>query len=486
MKNLSLCTLFFLFLSNVISQNNDVDIDSMLVNVDKTNFTSGILYDRTVPWSNLNSFNENENLSSKSHFEQALHELHIASKWQKFVPYQSLRDQYSNDSLRNVVDVGLLNATFHLLNYNPDNEEDGAIRVVNGSFEKINNNKESFLEHHSLIVAPLKEYLVGEDITYLFGSNFILEEAPSKTIQTLTANFDSQTDYSIIENGSIVTDSIQIHYNEAGYKILTFTANFSDGSQIITQGVVHVGLTGPPPGPMIVNGVTNATLPFQGYDESSAINGRLEYRIFYGNPQAKLLKPVVIVDGFDPGDKRKIQDSDSNLPPEEHFSIEDMMHYVNSNGQPIDLIQELRLLGYDVVIVNHPTYWRNGNEIDGGADYIERNALTHVQLYQDLNTLLTQNNSNEELIIVGPSMGGLVSRYALSYMEANNLVHNTRLWVSIDSPHLGANIPIGLQSLINQAAPDNVAAQDFVENQLGSAAAKQQLRTIQWMEWKST
>ena len=72
-------------------------------------------------------------------------------------------------------------------------------------------------------------------------------------------------------------------------------------------------------------------------------------------------------------------------------------------------------------------------------------------------------------------MGGQISRYALAYMEANNIEHNTRLWVSIDSPHLGANIPIGLQTLVRQVMSDNALAQDFVNNHLGSAAAKQQL-----------
>ncbi len=80
-------------------------------------------------------------------------------------------------------------------------------------------------------------------------------------------------------------------------------------------------------------------------------------------------------------------------------------------------------------------------------------------------------------------MGGQISRYALAYMEKKYAVtqlpewqHNCRLWVSVDSPHLGANIPIGLQSLLNQVANSgNVEAQDFVNKQLSSAAAKQQL-----------
>ena len=64
--------------------------------------------------------------------------------------------------------------------------------------------------------------------------------------------------------------------------------------------------------------------------------------------------------------------------------------------------------------MNHPLYYRNGKEIDGGADYIERNAMNHITLYQKLNNELIDNGSNEELVIIGPSMGGQISRYALA------------------------------------------------------------------------
>lgn len=118
----------------------------------------------------------------------------------------------------------------------------------------------------------------------------------------------------------------------------------------------------------------------------------------------------------------------------------------------------------------------NGWEyIDGGADYIERNGLNLVTLIKQINEELVTNNSTNSIAIVGPSMGGLISRYALSYMEKNNIPHNTRLWASIDSPHLGANIPLGTQALIYLLQGDSDEAKDFYNKQLGSTAAKQQL-----------
>lgn len=286
-----------------------------------------------------------------------------------------------------------------------------------------------------------------------------------------------------------------MRYEEPGRKLLKFTAVFADGTELSVSGSVLVGFTtAPSPGNLIENGFKKSAIPFTGYEpEDIPLIGRIDYRIFYrdGATQKKLMKPIIIIDGFDPGDKRKIQDSDPH-PDEndaEHRSVLEIMTYLNSQDERKSILDTLNTLGYDVVIVNHPTYYENLVEmnpvkIDGGADYIERNAMAHIELYKELNLRLAANNSNEQLVIVGPSMGGQISRYALAYMEKQYAIaqnpewlHNTRLWVSVDSPHLGANIPIGTQALLNMLSDygNSVAAQDYVENQLGSAAAKQQL-----------
>jgi hypothetical protein len=62
-----------------------------------------------------------------------------------------------------------------------------------------------------------------------------------------------------------------------------------------------------------------------------------------------------------------------------------------------------------------------------------------------VNDRLVANGSKHELVIMGTSAGGLRSRYALSYMEANNLDHRCKLWITMDTPHFGANVPLGLQ-----------------------------------------
>ncbi|HMX40283.1 MAG TPA: hypothetical protein PKD78_08150, partial [Saprospiraceae bacterium] len=56
--------------------------------------------------------------------------------------------------------------------------------------------------------------------------------------------------------------------------------------------------------------------------------------------------------------------------------------------------------------------------------------------------------SNEQNVVLGVSLGGVIGKYALLDMQASSLPHGTRLLITYDSPLRGANIPIGIQSMI--------------------------------------
>jgi len=180
-----------------------------------------------------------------------------------------------------------------------------------------------------------------------------------------------------------------------------------------------------------------------------------------------LLKPIIILDGFDPGDTRGA----SKI-------YTDYLSYIDNNGTRQHLVDTFQRQGYDVIILNFPEYVIGSHTVlglpgisipdyrDGGADYMERNAFVLVRLIDSVNAKLTANGSTQNLVIVGPSMGGLISRYALAYMEQHGMPHNTKLWVSFDAPHNGANIPIADQHFL-----------DYYSSKVGAASAKKALNT---------
>jgi|GEM_PF-2822384 len=66
------------------------------------------------------------------------------------------------------------------------------------------------------------------------------------------------------------------------------------------------------------------------------------------------------------------------------------------------------------------------------------------------NNLRSSKESNEEFEkthIMGLSLGGVVAKKALTLLEDRNIDHKVNLYMSMDSPHLGAHVPLGLQRL---------------------------------------
>jgi hypothetical protein len=60
-------------------------------------------------------------------------------------------------------------------------------------------------------------------------------------------------------------------------------------------------------------------------------------------------------------------------------------------------------------------------------------------------------------------------------MEKHNMVHNCGLWVSMDSPHEGAVLSIGLQNFVKEMSSYNEKAKEMLNNQINVPAARQQL-----------
>lgn len=202
---------------------------------------------------------------------------------------------------------------------------------------------------------------------------------------------------------------------------------------------------------------------------NTGLYGKARFYIKYAknNVSHQLIKPLIFVEGFDP---------EKSYDPIHHrygeigwdvftsggFTFDGENKFPNLSELP-NLLDLLRSSNndYDIVYV----------DFENGGDYIQKNGYALIKVIQELNSIKI---GNEESVIIGTSMGGLISRFALSYMEKNNLPHCTRLWVSFDSPHNGANIPIGLQAGVNFFANFNAEAYEGM-NQLNSPASLQML-----------
>ena len=100
---------------------------------------------------------------------------------------------------------------------------------------------------------------------------------------------------------------------------------------------------------------TSAIVPdLSAYGEATNYPGEGEYQIFLSADNI-LDKPIILVDGFDPGDTRDIN------------GIYNLLSYTGTSGSE-NLADLLRVEGFDIVILNFPTYTRAADAaiIDGG------------------------------------------------------------------------------------------------------------------------
>ncbi len=493
-------------------------LDSMLVNIDQTSVKTGIIYERTLQKANLYNYNRENysNTAEYSFFRQSLLEMHRASNAKKFISLDSLEIKLSKSYEENIVEIGILNTQFNSINYNEDNPELGGMNLdtITKKFTLIPD-AVPFYTMHTSVIAPLLDAVSGSQVKFRFSTKFFFTNG-ERVITELDADFGAGIVKKIIANGIFNETEVLVPYEASGTKIINFIIKFNDGSTLKTNGAIYFTTIN------LNQNITSSCGPiaatdfrqdfigkqadevFQGYKPTDPkIKSKIDYRVYYsaGNSQKLIKKPLIIIDGFDPGDKRKIEDCDCELDPvcaaanrvngvfnsEKHKSIVEIMVYFNNLDEQ-KLLPILRNKGFDVIIVNFPTYnttnLLNGQQvaIDGGAYYIESNAMAVIKLLQEVKQQVIANGSTNQTAIIAPSMAGQISRYALSFMEkkfqeTNNAVwqHNVSLWVSIDSPHLGANIPLGDQALIYLLKNEDDNANRFYNKELSSPASQQQL-----------
>lgn len=208
-----------------------------------------------------------------------------------------------------------------------------------------------------------------------------------------------------------------------------------------------------------------STSPF---DISQVVEGNayVHYRPDILPGEENLFKrPFIIIEGFETG----------NYDPNkaENYRMGDFgwcelwgSSFGILGGSPLQksptLFNQLHNDGYDIIMLDFK---------DSKRSLIQNAALVR-ELIQRVNQFKTVDSDPN--IVLGASAGGVISRYALAYMEKHNEDHCTNLWLSVDAPYQGANISLGAQYLLSFMANNNVqtvSQAQIMHSALGTQAA---------------
>ena len=456
--NKSIISVLLIFIPvSLFSQN----INDILPKFNKKGMETDILYN-PAGVSNIEKINDKkQNLYD---FYQVYKSISFSDFKQRYSELEKIKQNVKNTTLSNKVNFGIIYTEYDT--FLPDLEMEKTLRKTKkNTFKLRRNNKQIFDKKELFVTAALKQIQKGTKIDFVIGEETFINTTEKK-ITKIEIDFGDGYGFRDVSIG----ETIKVHYQLPGKKNISTRLFFLDGSKNESFSSLEVVYSNKEFSQMnnqeIVGFTSSTTDPpyIQPYNEYP-FKGWGEMSIFHSS-DGVLDKPIFLIDGFDPSDSRNIE------------AIYAQLNYSGGN-----LGDQVRSQGYDVVVLNFPTYFREEDQvwIYGGADYIERNAMLLVELIKSINNSKVGNEKN---IVIGPSMGGLISRYALGYMESQNIDHETRLYISFDAPHVGANVPIGFQHMFNFLAYgldtwvgdfSVEALRPLVDGMLKSPAARQML-----------
>ena len=235
----------------------------------------------------------------------------------------------------------------------------------------------------------------------------------------LQANFDDGQGWQTLTAGQTYT----VEYDSGGVKAIQ--TRIQQGSTILeAQSIIIVAEQ---PVQERGEGPNYSETP----EDTIAIpGGGGDLRVFYGSPCNKMVKPFIIVEGFELTDNPEI----FRRRLEVLLTSEDVI--TNSS---LKLGEWLYAQGYDIV-------WVNLFDIQGD---IQDNAEVVKAAVQKINQIKAANGSSDPNMIMGVSAGGIITKYMLAKTNSVPFDHQCEKFFSYDAPLRGANIPLAVQCLLH-------------------------------------
>lgn len=300
-------------------------------------------------------------------------------------------------------------------------------------------------------MSPASHTYKGKSFNVVMPANLWLTNQ-SANIHSISINFGDGVGYRTITPGQQIT----LTYADTGQKVWTFRLRLTNNTYLYSHTDIQV-LQAPNP---YFPGASPAAGQFMRVGGPTLLTANDSYlgqaaqgwvTVSYANEDRVMRKPLIVVEGFDPGHL---------ISPELEFGVTDYNSF-NEQISSLPISHNLRTIlsganqQYDIIYID----WKNG------TDYLQRNAYLLQKVIQWVNAEKAAANITEPNVVLGQSMGGVIARWALKDMEQRSLGHQTRLYISWDAPHQGANIPPAYQHAVRHL--QNLYMGTLVPNLLG-------------------
>ena len=443
-------------------------LDAVFTHLDKSQVPTGYLAEYAVPLTRLAAYNgtladsnrTNANIWRLTYATLATSRIYGTSTLPRL-------DTLSARLARADRSTGAIPIMLQRLTYasiRPDAVAAGLLTVQNQQLYDVPGRSQSPYQYRTLFVAgPQRTYSKDGQVAFVLPQNLHVQSGGG-SVRSLDIDFGDGQGYRTTTWGQPIATT---YANAGTYRVkvrgsynLNLNGPYKAGAvNSAGAGGMQAQAAGPPaPAPqyesyeshfdliVLQGGVTasrydtliTAPIPFIG--DAATSGARVHIR--YGSNHTQLTKPLIVVEGYDPHFVAPSLQRNYSI---ERF-LEDLNVDDNAFPTPFNFSNDLdNTAAYDIVFI----------DFANGADDIRRNAevferiVRWVNMTKVVDPAIGQRQAN---VVLGISMGGLVARYGLARMtKRGNDSPDTRLLLTQDSPHRGANTPLGVQALTRQA-----------------------------------
>jgi hypothetical protein len=410
-------------------------VDHVFENMDLSQVPTGMLAERALGLIPLDRF-DGQTLSDSSElnfifFNRIYYMMYAAAVGNNILPHP---DTYYDAMGNDTIPLGIL--LFDYAHIRPDVIDAGILDTVDGQFVPVTGNTSSpYLQKKLCAVHPMTERLVGAQHEFVLASNKIFSNF-SHPITSITMDWDDGNGLQSYQVG----DNISIQYGTGGIKNVTTLITLSNGE-------VYSSNFG-----IIANVPEDLPIPENSDFYSPTPNNSLitvsgaTVNTFLNCPDEGLTKPLILLDGFET-DFDENSNTYKNIMSVLRFSVTPNTNLGVSPPIVRRLLDDFYDEGYDIIFVD----WEDGR------DLIQNNSAVFTNILNSINTMKADNGSTESNKIIGLSMGGVIAKYTLRNMEINNPTaanggHDVDELITYDSPLRGANVPLGVQAMLDHLA----------------------------------
>lgn len=416
----------------------------LLENLDVSEVTSGILYERGFPFVNFEPFKGGAldtvtanrltfSLAYASLFSMAMDTVKRLPLPQR---YMQKVDALAEREQADTIPLLILHQNYHRLKAHA--RDSNLVTLSNDQFYDVPGRSESPFQQDSVcMVAAAREKLTTTGaLTFTLDTTLWFSNT-GKVIDQLRLNFGNG--WQDLKPGMLYTHT----FDSTGVYPFSAQVVYLDGTVYHSKSYVEVELkSGPVFVPSYSQRITSSiaywgesSYPPGMYPTSPYGAGTAHVYLACGHED--IVKPFIWVEGYNPRMSETI-----DLSLDFNRAMERLDYLELSVIGPKSILKHLLEEGYDVIVLDY----------DDGGTYIQRNAYFFVEAMKWINQVKRDQGSIERNVVIGQSMGGMVARYGLRWMEMNAIDHETATYISFDTGHQGTNVPIGAQMALRKVA----------------------------------